>query len=56
VLIKGDEGIRAPLQMFANFLNLWESRDVGRALASTRACLGYGSSSSGSAKYLSGWW
>ena len=32
--IRADDGIRAPLQMFANFLNLWESRDVGRALAS----------------------
>jgi hypothetical protein len=31
--IKDDEGIRAPLQMFVNFLNLWESRDFSRVLA-----------------------
>ena len=31
--IKDDESIRAPLQMFVNFLNLWESRDFGNVLA-----------------------
>ena len=31
--IKGDESVRAPLQMLTNVLNLWESRDVGSALA-----------------------
>jgi hypothetical protein len=31
--IKDDEGVRAPLQMFVNFLNLWESRDFGNVLA-----------------------
>jgi hypothetical protein len=31
--IKGDEGVRAPLQMLTNVLNLWESRDMGSALA-----------------------
>jgi hypothetical protein len=31
--IKHDEGVRAPLQMLTNVLNLWESRDVGRLLA-----------------------
>ena len=30
--IKGDEGVRAPLQMLANVLNIWESRDVSAAL------------------------
>ena len=35
--IKDDEGIRAPLQMFVNFLNLWESRDFGRLLAELAA-------------------
>jgi hypothetical protein len=30
--IKGDESVRAPLQMLANVLNLWESRDVSAAL------------------------
>jgi hypothetical protein len=34
--IKDDEGIRAPLQMFTNVLNLWESRDTGRALRKLR--------------------
>ena len=28
--IKSDEGVRAPLQMLANVLNLWESRDLAR--------------------------
>ena len=31
--IKNDESVRAPLQMLTNVLNLWESRDVGSALA-----------------------
>jgi hypothetical protein len=30
--IKGDESVRAPLQMLVNVLNLWESRALGRAL------------------------
>jgi hypothetical protein len=30
--IKDDEGIRAPLQMLTNVLNLWESQDVGGTL------------------------
>jgi hypothetical protein len=30
--IKGDESVRAPLQMLTNVLNLWESSDVGGAL------------------------
>lgn len=30
--IKDDESVRAPLQMFANFLNLWETHDVGGLL------------------------
>ena len=30
--IKGDEGVRAPLQMLTNVLNLWQSRDVTAAL------------------------
>jgi hypothetical protein len=30
--IKSDESVRAPLQMLANVLNLWESRALGRAL------------------------
>jgi hypothetical protein len=30
--IKGDESVRAPLQMLANVLNLWESRALSRAL------------------------
>jgi hypothetical protein len=30
--IKGDESVRAPLQMLANVLNLWESRDMSGAL------------------------
>jgi hypothetical protein len=30
--IKSDEGVRAPLQMLVSVLNLWESRDLGRAL------------------------
>ena len=35
--IKDDEGIRAPLQMFVNFLNLRESRDFGNVLAELAA-------------------
>jgi len=35
--IKDDEGIRAPLQMLVNFLNLWESRDFGRVLTDLAA-------------------
>jgi hypothetical protein len=31
-LIKGDEGVRAPLQMLTNVLSLWESRNVTEAL------------------------
>ncbi|WP_445167915.1 hypothetical protein ACTXG7_00450 [Mycolicibacterium sp. Dal123E01] len=31
--IKDDEGIRAPLQMLTNVLNLWQTRDVGALLA-----------------------
>ena len=31
--IKGNESVRAPLQMFINVLNLWETTDVGSALA-----------------------
>jgi hypothetical protein len=31
--IKSDEVVRAPLQMLVNVLNLWESRDLGRAMA-----------------------
>jgi hypothetical protein len=31
--IKNDESVRAPLQMLVNVLNLWESRDLGGALA-----------------------
>nr|WP_325096550.1 hypothetical protein [Mycolicibacterium vinylchloridicum] len=31
--IKGDEMIRAPLQMLTNVLNLWHTRDVGALLA-----------------------
>ncbi len=31
--LKSDEGVRAPLQMLVNVLNLWESRDLGQALA-----------------------
>ncbi|MDH6243965.1 hypothetical protein [Mycobacterium sp. OTB74] len=31
--IKHDEAIRAPLQMFTNVLNLWQTRDVGALLA-----------------------
>jgi len=31
--IKGDESVRAPLQMLVNVLNLWESRDFAGALA-----------------------
>jgi hypothetical protein len=38
--IKDDEGIRAPLQMFVNFLNLWESRDFGNPLAEPPLALG----------------
>ena len=34
--IKDNEGIRAPLQMLTNVLNLWESRDVGSLLAALR--------------------
>ncbi|MEZ0356219.1 hypothetical protein [Mycobacterium sp. SA01] len=34
--IKHDEGIRAPLQMLTNVLNLWEARDVGALLAALR--------------------
>ena len=30
--IKGDEGVRAPLQMLTNVLNLWARSDVGRML------------------------
>ena len=30
--IKEVEGVRAPLQMLTNVLNLWSSRDVGEAL------------------------
>jgi hypothetical protein len=30
--IKDDEGVRAPLQMLTNALNLWERTDVGEAL------------------------
>jgi hypothetical protein len=30
--IKDDEGVRAPLQMLTNVLNLWESRDLSKAL------------------------
>ena len=30
--IKGDESVRAPLQMLTNVLNIWESRDLGHAL------------------------
>lgn len=31
--IKDDEGVRAPLQMLTNVLNLWESRDLSKALS-----------------------
>ncbi len=31
--VKGDESVRAPLQMFINVLNLWQTSDVGSALA-----------------------
>jgi hypothetical protein len=31
--IRDDEGVRAPLQMLINVLNLWESRGVGDSLA-----------------------
>ncbi|WP_099024701.1 hypothetical protein [Mycolicibacterium palauense] len=31
--IRGDEGVRAPLQMLTNLLCLWESADLGAALA-----------------------
>jgi hypothetical protein len=31
--IKGDEGVRAPLQMLTNVLNLWETRGVATGLA-----------------------
>ncbi|WP_431238091.1 hypothetical protein ACQ86B_26425 [Mycolicibacterium aichiense] len=31
--IKHDEGIRAPLQMLTNVLNLWQTRNVGELLA-----------------------
>jgi hypothetical protein len=34
--IKGDEGVRAPLQMLTNVLNLWASRDVDGALSQIR--------------------
>ncbi len=34
--IKHDEGIRAPLQMLTNVLNLWQTRDVGELLAALR--------------------
>ena len=34
--IKHDEGIRAPLQMLTNVLNLWQTRDVGALLAALR--------------------
>ena len=30
--IKGDETVRAPLQMLTNVLNLWASSDVGEVL------------------------
>jgi hypothetical protein len=30
--IKGDESVRAPLQMLSNVLNLWERSDIGEAL------------------------
>lgn len=30
--IKDDESVRAPLQMFTNFLNLWETHDFGGLL------------------------
>lgn len=30
--IKGDESVRAPLQMLSNVLNLWASSDIGAAL------------------------
>jgi hypothetical protein len=30
--IKDDEGVRAPLQMFTNALNLWETRHFGDLL------------------------
>ncbi len=38
--IKADESVRAPLQMFINVLNLWESRDLGGALGAVlrRTC------------------
>lgn len=31
--VKGDESVRAPLQMLTNVLSLWQSRDLGQALA-----------------------
>ncbi len=31
--VKGDESVRAPLQMLTNVLILWQSRDLGQALA-----------------------
>ncbi|WP_228000320.1 hypothetical protein [Mycolicibacterium sp. P1-5] len=34
--IKDDEGIRAPLQMLTNVLNLWRTRDIGSLLAALR--------------------
>jgi hypothetical protein len=34
--IKHDEGIRAPLQMLTNLLNLWRTRDIGELLAALR--------------------
>jgi hypothetical protein len=30
--IKGDESVRAPMQMLTNVLTLWESQDVGGTL------------------------
>jgi hypothetical protein len=34
--IKDDEGLRAPLQMLTNVLNLWQTRDIGSLLAALR--------------------
>lgn len=38
--IKGDESVRAPLQMLTNFLNLWETRQFGDLLDKCLAGVG----------------